>query len=95
MRDWLPMWLERARETVRPRTHDSYNVILERHLLPALGQHRHGTATFLLSQGVDLKTVSAILGHSQIHITADVYAHVQHDLKRGAAARLGAAIFGS
>jgi integrase len=56
---------------------------------------RHGTATYLLSQGVDLKTVSTILGHAQIHITANLYAHVQHDLKREAAARLGAVVFGA
>ncbi|QNF31106.1 tyrosine-type recombinase/integrase [Metabacillus sp. KUDC1714] len=36
---------------------------------------RHTSATFLLSQGIDLKTVSVRLGHSTIRITADIYAH--------------------
>jgi integrase len=43
---------------------------------------RHGTATLPLAQGVDLKTILTILGHSQISITADLYAHVGECLKR-------------
>lgn len=45
---------------------------------------RHGAATLLLAQGVDLKTVSAILGHSQISLTADLYSHVGQGLMRRA-----------
>ena len=55
---------------------------------------RHGAASYLLAQGVDLKTVSVILGHSSIQITADVYGHIEPELKRDAADRLGAVIFG-
>ncbi len=43
---------------------------------------RHGCATLLLAQGVPLKTVSDILGHSQISITADIYAHVVPEMRR-------------
>lgn len=56
---------------------------------------RHGAATYLLTAGIDLKTVSVILGHSSIQITADVYGHIEPELKREAADRLGTAIFGS
>lgn len=49
---------------------------------------RLGTATLLLAQGVDLRTISDILGHSQISTTADLYAHVAPQLKRGAADKL-------
>ncbi len=45
---------------------------------------RHGAATLLLAQGVDLKTVSAVLGHSQISLTADLYSHVGQGLMRQA-----------
>jgi integrase len=45
---------------------------------------RHGCATLLLAQGVPLKTVSDILGHSQISITADIYAHVVPEMRRDA-----------
>jgi integrase len=49
---------------------------------------RHGCATLLLASGVDLKTVSAILGHSTIAITANTYAGVLHSLHTDAANRI-------
>ncbi len=49
---------------------------------------RHGCATLLLASGVDLKTVSAILGHSTIAITANTYAGVLHSLHKDAADRI-------
>jgi len=45
---------------------------------------RHGCATLLLAQGVPIKTVSDILGHSQISITADIYGHVVPEAHRAA-----------
>lgn len=46
--------------------------------LPRIRYHdmRHSCATILLEEGVDLKFISAILGHSTINVTADLYAHV-------------------
>jgi integrase len=46
---------------------------------------RHTAATLMLGGGVPLEVVSKILGHSGLAITADVYAHVGDQLKRGAA----------
>ena len=37
---------------------------------------RHGFATMLLGEGIPLKVVSEMLGHSSIRITGDIYAHV-------------------
>ncbi|WP_275055945.1 tyrosine-type recombinase/integrase [Catenibacterium mitsuokai] len=39
---------------------------------------RHTNATLLLMNDVDLKTVSAHLGHSDINIPADTYTDVLH-----------------
>ncbi|MHB1500262.1 MAG: tyrosine-type recombinase/integrase [Candidatus Dormibacteria bacterium] len=47
---------------------------------------RHSAATLMLAGGVDLKTVSTVLGHSQIGLTADTYASVLPGLQREAAA---------
>jgi integrase len=49
---------------------------------------RHTAATMLLEAGIPLEVVSAILGHSTIGITADVYAKVRGDLKRRGLDRL-------
>ena len=50
---------------------------------------RHGTATLLLAAGVDLKTISTILGHSTITLTANTYAGVVPALTGDAMKRLG------
>lgn len=46
--------------------------------LPEIRFHdlRHTTATLLLALGVDMKTIQTVLGHSQISLTMNTYAHV-------------------
>lgn len=56
---------------------------------------RHGAATFLLAQGVPMKVVQEVLGHAQMSMTADLYSHVAPELRRDAADRIGAVLFGS
>lgn len=53
---------------------------------------RHSCATLLLEQNVDLLTISHILGHARLAITADVYAHVRLKIQRSAIDALGAAL---
>jgi len=55
---------------------------------------RHTFATLALEAGVNVKTVSAALGHKSIVITLDTYAHVLPAQQREAAALLGSAIYG-
>jgi len=43
---------------------------------------RHAAATFMIAQGVDLRVVMEVLSHSQIHVTANTYAHVRLDATR-------------
>jgi integrase len=49
---------------------------------------RHTCATFLLTQGVPLRVVMEILGHSQISVTANTYTHVASALQRDAMDRM-------
>lgn len=45
---------------------------------------RHTFATTLLSNGVDVKIVSELLGHADISVTYDTYIHVINEQKRAA-----------
>lgn len=56
-----------------------------------LYEARHTTATILLSEGVDMEIIKAILGHSSILSTA-AYAHVRTDTARAALERVPAAL---
>lgn len=53
------------------------SVECEENKLPEIPLHglRHTSATLLISQNVDVKTVSSRLGHSNTSTTLDVYAH--------------------
>ena len=65
--------------------------------LPPIRLHdlRHGAATLALAAGADLKTVSEMLGHSSIVITADTYTSVLPEHARAAAESAAALIAGS
>lgn len=70
----------------------TYQRHLERLGLPPQTFHdaRHACASLLLAQGVPLRTIMEVLGHSQIGITANTYAHLSVELKRDAADRMDA-----
>ena len=55
---------------------------------------RHTAATLLLLQGVDVKVVATILGHSQTSLTRDTYQHVVPEIATDAARRMGEALWG-
>lgn len=54
--------------------------------LPKLSPHalRHTYATMLISEGIDFKTVSDLLGHSTVSMTLDTYAGVYEEKKTAA-----------
>lgn len=56
---------------------------------------RHTAATFLLAQGVDPRTIMETLGHSQISLTLNTYAHVLPSLQREAADRMNRLLGGA
>src|ERR1700729_2770957 len=77
--------------TWEPPTFSSEFAKLIRHAkLPHIRFHdlRHTFASSSLQAGVDLKTISASLGHSTISVTADLYAHVHETLQVEHAARI-------
>jgi integrase len=49
---------------------------------------RHMSASVMLEQGADLKTVSKILGHKNIMQTVNTYQHISDKLKRDAVSKL-------
>ena len=53
---------------------------------------RHTCATLLLSEGVNAKVVSEMLGHASITITLNTYSHVLPDMQDSAADAMEAAL---
>jgi len=58
--------------------------------LPVVRFHdlRHTAASLMIMEGVDMKTVSEVLGHQSIKITADIYGHIADEHKLDAMNRL-------
>lgn len=65
--------------------------VLKRAGLPKVRFHdlRHTFATLALQNGVDVKTVSGMLGHFSAGFTLDTYAHVTTAAQRQAASTMG------
>ena len=68
----------------------SFKPLLRRAGLPEIRFHdlRHACATLLLSEGVPVKVVQEVLGHSSVSVTMDVYSHVLPDMQEKAAAAM-------
>lgn len=68
-------------------TKRSFKQFLDKAGLPNIRFHdlRHTAATLLLSQKVNVKVVSEMLGHADISITLRIYAHVIPDMQQEAA----------
>ena len=65
--------------------------VLDRAGLPKIRFHdlRHTFATLALQNGVDIKTVSGMLGHFSAGFTLDTYAHVTTSAQKEAANAMG------
>lgn len=69
---------------VDPRDFQRYfKNLLKKHGIREINVHglRHTFATRALESGMSVKTLSEILGHSNVGFTLDTYAHVTEDLK--------------
>ncbi len=74
---------------MEPRTYRSFYrgfILKEVGLSHCLKFHclRHTFASMLIENKMDVKTVSSILGHSDIRTTMDIYVHPSDDMKRNA-----------
>lgn len=70
---------------ISPRTYEyRYHKILKKSGLPPINYHalRHSFATRCIEVGVDVKSLSEMLGHSNVSITLNTYVHSSMDLKR-------------
>ena len=68
-----------------PRTYEyRFHKMLEQCSIAPINYHalRHTFATRCVEVGVDIKTLSEILGHSSVAITLNTYVHPSMDLKR-------------
>jgi|LSQX01.2.fsa_nt_gb integrase len=64
--------------------------ILANNNMPHIRFHdlRHSTACYLIKNGSNLKDIQVWLGHSDISITANIYAHVDAEMKRNTATKI-------
>ena len=67
----------------RSFTNKQLKKILEENDLPTLSVHglRHSNASLMINDGVDIKAVSEWLGHCNIAVTGDIYAHIFDEYK--------------
>jgi integrase len=84
-RDWVFRWPDGSRLDPDWVTRQ-FSRVVAKHNLPPLTFHglRHTAASLLIGEGVPVRTVSAILGHSQASTTLNVYAHVVEEANRRA-----------
>lgn len=79
-------------DPTRPSTaYDRMKVLLKQAGLPDIRFHdlRHTFATHALASGVDVKTLSGILGHTRAAFTLDTYTHTTGDMQKRAAEIVG------
>ena len=54
--------------------------------LPHINPHafRHTAASIMIANGIDIVTVSKMLGHANTSMTTDIYSHIIEEAKRNA-----------
>ncbi|MGK2966500.1 MAG: tyrosine-type recombinase/integrase [Tepidiformaceae bacterium] len=56
---------------------------------------RHAAASFMLAQGVPMRTAMEVLGHSEIATTMNLYSHVAPEMQRDATERTARLLWGA
>ena len=84
-----------------PRNPSAVRKILDRTLEKAGCKHirfhdlRHTFATTALANGMDIKTLSAIIGHNSAETTLNIYTHITDEMQRTAADKIEQGIMGN
>lgn len=89
---WIFPTPTRPELPVSPNTAYSHlKALLKQAGLPDIRFHdlRHTFATHAIASGVDAKTLSGILGHTNASFTLDTYTHVTSDMQRQASGIVG------
>ena len=89
---WIfPNPLQPEQPTSPNAVYNHLKTLLKRAGLPSIRFHdlRHTFATHALASGVDAKTLSGILGHTQASFTLDTYTHVTGDMQKRASEIVG------
>ena len=92
---WIfPDLLRPERPTAPDAAYRRMKLLLEQAGLPDIRFHdlRHTFATNALAHGMDIKTLSTILGHVSAATTLNTYSHITEEMRRQAAARIDAGI---
>ena len=90
--NWIFPNFYRPEEPLNPQgAYTHLKVLLKKAELPLIRFHdlRHTFATHAIAGGVDAKTLSGILGHTNASFTLDTYTHVTTDMQKNAAKIVG------
>ena len=90
--DWIFSNFYHSEEPMNPQSaYTHLKVLLKKAELPWIRFHdlRHTFATHAIAGGVDAKTLSGILGHTNASFTLDTYTHVTTDMQKNAAKIVG------
>jgi integrase len=96
--EWDLVFTSEVGTGIEPRNLNRHlTALLAKAGLPNIRFHdtRHTAAVLMLAQGIPLKVVSQVLGHSKIATTADIYAHVLPRQEQEAADKMGELLWGN
>ncbi|HBH96151.1 MAG TPA: site-specific integrase [Ruminococcaceae bacterium] len=90
--EWIFPNFCKPEEPINPQSaYTHLKILLKQAGLPLIGFHnlRHTFSTHAIAGGVDAKTLSGILGHTNASFTLDTYTHVTTDMQKNAAKIVG------